>query len=334
MKVAEIRGALKKYDQNTLIELFVNAYKVVPKAKREELLDAMIADYQGTLEKKKASGNGDTIVDFGALEREINEFIDDAYSQNYFAPNRKISKAKRPKWRFMVKDYYKQLIKIKADVPYYESSVKLLCNLYEMLCYGCNYYIFSTDDPFRSIGILQQEFYRIVAERTFAAGYSPEKVKKMILLAVSDRLSRDALNMYMYSELIQLLKTADLKYMAIEEGKLLISEEDAKYQEGQSRKKKRYSNNYNDYAYTRKHNEITQFIMYIYVELGEVMEGVSFFYKMLKESNKEITMYILLGIVGEVEDDKIWKQVYEDGIRRRIKPRESLREEYEELQTE
>ena len=337
MKVAEIREELKKYDQKTLIELFINAYKAVPKARKEDALDALIVDYQGTMEKKATGSiNGvASIADFEVLQREINEFIEDGYAQNYYAPNKKIPKAKRPKWRFMVKNYFKLLILIKIEDPCFESSVNLLYNLYKMLCYACNYYIFSTEDPFRSVGILQQEFYRIVAERTFATGYSTKNMKTMILLAVSGGLSRDALNIYMYFELLSLLKTADLKYIAIREGKQLISEEIAKYQEERTRKKKGYSySSYVEYEHDRLVNELTELIMLIYVELGEVMEGVPFFYKTYKEINKEITLYILLRIVETANDDRIWEEVYEDGIRRKIKPRESLVDKYEGLQCE
>lgn len=42
MKVAQVRDALKKYDQATLIELFINAYKIVPKARKEGELDPLI----------------------------------------------------------------------------------------------------------------------------------------------------------------------------------------------------------------------------------------------------------------------------------------------------
>ena len=39
------------------------------------------------------------------LELELEEFLSDAYAQNYFAPNRFVPKSERPKWRFKVKRF-------------------------------------------------------------------------------------------------------------------------------------------------------------------------------------------------------------------------------------
>ncbi|MEZ0118499.1 UNVERIFIED_ORG: hypothetical protein ABRZ91_002456 [Heyndrickxia coagulans] len=46
----------------------------------------------------------------------------------------------------------------------------LLEKLYEMLCYGCGYYIFNTDNPFRSIGMEQVELFDILLKRKFSMG--------------------------------------------------------------------------------------------------------------------------------------------------------------------
>ena len=337
MKVAEVRNALKKYDQDTLIELFVSAYKMAPKARKEDELDPLIMDYKKVIEDRKSTGKTkkNAIVDFAALENEIELFISNAYDQNYVAPNRVVPKAKRSKWRFMVKGYIKQLTTVTVDDSNYESSVKLLLSLYKMLCYGCGYYIFSTDDPFNSIGMQQPNLYRIVAERTFATGYSPQKIRAMINLAVEECLSREALHTYMYFELANLLKTPDLKNIAILEAKEMIVEENTRHQETLSKMTKKERRHYNmrhaDYEHERIINELSELVMILYLVLQEFMEGVPFFYKTYQEKDKEIILFILLRTASMIEDNKIWKQVYEDGIKRGIEPRESLQEMYKEL---
>ena len=52
--------------------------------------------------EKKKKGSA---VSFEELEREMEIFFENAYAQNYFAPNRVIPKSQRPKWRFMVKNF-------------------------------------------------------------------------------------------------------------------------------------------------------------------------------------------------------------------------------------
>ncbi len=73
-------------------------------------------------------------------------------AQNYFAPNRVIPKNQRPKWRFMVKNFIKELEKIPPDSENFAESVQLMDQLYALICLARNVYLFSTDDPFRSIG--------------------------------------------------------------------------------------------------------------------------------------------------------------------------------------
>ena len=153
MKVGEVREKLKEYDQAALIEMFVAAYKLLPKYAKETEMDPIIQN--GIPSGKERKAKQEAPMDFADLEAEILEFVEDAYQQNYFIPNRKIPKSKRPKWRFMVKDYMKKLQKIPERDEHFERSCELLLKLYSMLCYGCSYYIFSTDDPFRSVGITQ-----------------------------------------------------------------------------------------------------------------------------------------------------------------------------------
>ena len=48
---------------------------------------------------------------FVELEAQIETFLENAKAGNYYAPNRVIPKSQRPKWRFLVKGYIKELKK-------------------------------------------------------------------------------------------------------------------------------------------------------------------------------------------------------------------------------
>ena len=57
--------------------------------------------------------------------------------------------------RFKVKRYLKILLDVPSDHPYFSQVVILIREIYKMLSYGCGVYIFTSDDPFASIGMEQ-----------------------------------------------------------------------------------------------------------------------------------------------------------------------------------
>lgn len=82
-----------------------------------------------------------------------------------------------------------------------------------MICDACNYYLFFTEDPFRSIGWGQQDFFGLLVRKTFAAGYSREDVSRLLLLATTGGLSRESLHIEQELVLLGELKTSDVKYI-------------------------------------------------------------------------------------------------------------------------
>ena len=329
MKVGEVREKLKEYDQAALIEMFVAAYKLLPKYAKETEMDPIIQN--GIPSGKERKAKQEAPVDFDALEAEILEFVEDAYQQNYFIPNRKIPKSKRPKWRFMVKDYMKKLQKIPERDEHFERSCELLLKLYSMLCYGCSYYIFSTDDPFRSVGITQPELYRLVAARTFQTGWTEKNAREMIKAAAFCGLSRECLHEYLYMELSGILKIPDTKELIIEQAGLLLQEEEEKLAELNRQKKYAYDSSHREFEYRENIKELNELITGLYVTMRETEKAIKSFWKYTEERNREISLYILLRVIDRFGDDADWKLAYEDGLKRRIKPREVLREKYRNL---
>lgn len=320
MKVQELRQVLSKADRSLLEKAFVESYKKFPKRQKEEI-DQIITDI---LEGKdtSASAKKNSPVNFDELKGQITFFIENAYAQNYFAPNRIIPKSQRPKWRFMVKNFIKELQKVSADGENYQESVKLLTDLYRLICYACNYYLFSTDDPFRSIGWEQSAFFQLVVKKTFGDGYSREKISALLLYAVTGGLSRESLYIFQEMVLLMELKTSDVKYMVIEEAKKLVETQEVKLSGLGKYDGKRY------YLETAI-NELCNMILITSIDLAEPEEGIAYYFKKCRKSSQEIVLYRALDVVNQMEgDNRLWLDVYRYGLKKKIKPREFLVEEY------
>lgn len=320
MKVQELRERLRASDRENVEKAFVESYKQLRKGQKEEIDSVLIEILEGrAVEKKKDQA----VVSFEELEQQIMEFVKNAYDQNYFAPNRVIPKSQRPKWRFLVKNFIKELEKVPLESDNYEKSVKLLADLYHLICDACNYYLFSTDDPFRSIGWSQPDFFQLVVKRTFAAGYSREAILQMLAAAVTGGLSRESL--YIKQELVLLggLKTSDVKYIAIEEAKKLVEET-----EGKLAGLKKYENG--RYTLKEKVNECCAMILLLSIKLAEPQKGIEYYFKHSRENSMEITLYCALDVADWMDRDDMWIKVYEYGMKKGIQPRDSLRKAYEE----
>lgn len=321
MKIQELRGLLKTTDKERLEKAFAESYKKFTKNQKAEV-DQIIHDVLETGDLKAVRKKES--VNLEELEPQITQFLEYAYAQYYFSPNRVVPKSQRSKWRFMVKNYIKELEKISVENEHYEKSVKLLTELYRLLCEACNYYLFSTDDAFRSVGRAQADLFHCVVKRTFATGYSREKIAGLLLLAVSGGLSRESLYIFQEWELLAELKTSDVKYMAIEEAGKLVKE----------RKEKRKGLKKYDtqrYYLDEEINELCGMILMIAMALAEPESGIKYYFQNCERTNKEITLYCALDIVDWEKNPELWMQVYEYGIGKKIKPRDSLVEKYHEL---
>lgn len=263
-------------------------------------------------------------MDFEDLEREITRFLENAYAQNYLVPNRVIPKSQRPKWRFMVKNYIKELEKISVENENYGRSVKLLTDLYHLLCEARNYYLFSADDPFRSIGWVQSDLFHNVVRKTFGLGYSREKITALLLDAAGGGLSRESLNVYQERVLLAELNTSDVKYMAIEEARKLIEERKEKL-----KGLKKYD--YKRYFLSEEVNNLCGMILMIAIKLAETASGIEYYFQNYEETDKEITLYCALDLVDWEENVELWIQVYEYGIGKKIVSRDFLVKKYNEL---
>lgn len=320
MRIDELRRLLNTADRANLEKAFAECYKQLRKGQKEEIDQILTDILEGKAAKKKKA---EKAADFEELEHQIQVFIDNAYAQNYFAPNRNVPKSQRPRWRFMVKNFIKELDKISLESKNYQRAVKLLTDLYCLICEACNYYLFSTEDPFRSIGWAQYKFFELVVKKIFAAGYSRESISRLLVIAATGGLSRESLYIQQEMVLISSLRTSDMKYMAIEEAKKLI--------EGTKEKLSKLGN-YDDRRYEAEEavNEFCGVILLLSVELAEAEKGVKYYFKNSQKADKEITLYCVLRLIGMIEENDLWIEVYEYGKKKEIEPRDSLQAEYEE----
>src|SRR3990172_323369 len=152
MKMSEVRRAIEKYSEDQLRTIVLGLYKAIPNSVKEEhRVDALLMNPDSLKQRTPKTRQQDG-PDIGVLKVETEQFVDHAYKQYYFAPNRFVSKQNRPKWRFVVKRLYKGLLAASADEGDIPEAANLLEKLYQLLCYSCSYTLFSAYDSFRSVG--------------------------------------------------------------------------------------------------------------------------------------------------------------------------------------
>lgn len=88
MLLSEVKELLKKYSQEELTLLVAEMYKGMPKRLREDKdIDRMIQDIHAYLDIGKLGKKQDGQVNIAVLKQEVEQFIDYAYKQYYYAPN-------------------------------------------------------------------------------------------------------------------------------------------------------------------------------------------------------------------------------------------------------
>ena len=320
MKISELRTLLAQTSPEDLTQIIVEIYRALPKRTRENLaIDKLLKNpttARATTKQAKAAAQS---VDMDALKWEIEEFLSDAYAQNYLAPNRFVPKTERPKWRFKVKRYFKEINAAVAEPGSIERASELLANLYHMLCYACDFVIFSAYDPFQSVGISQTEFFDAVL------GLKAEHLELGKFIYYSLRLIRDSrLNRYsLGSNLVQVLvdrlRTPESLEMAIQRAAQWISNPDPAPDP-----KRKYSS---EDATER----MAQFGFLAYIKLSDYDKAIDFFKRHYKRSKPEMTLYVLLEWLRSLHREELWQREYERAIQAGIKPRDSLARAYDHL---
>lgn len=223
----------------------------------------------------------------------------------YASPNKIISKKERPKWRFKVKKYYKELINVDVNTQKGKIATDLLLQLYSILSIGTTSLRFSNWDTFRSIQVPQTEFLKTVLDRKMQEEVTKEDIKKCInilTLGVDSDTLTDSL-FYIYSDS---LNNDKQRLMSIEVLKENIVELQDKL------KTKEVKNSWNKQYHIEKDiNNFTTLILFLYININQVDDAINFYYKNYIEDSKEILMYCLLEYLEEFELYEEWVREYE-----------------------
>ena len=326
MKIAEVREKLAKYSNKELRIIIAELYKAIPKAiKEEQGIDALInnpldADKTGK-KRKKAS----PALDIESIKFETEQFIENAYEQNYFAPNSVIHKKDRPKWRFIAKRLFKELTlaaSVEENIPL---ASELLEKLYVLLCYSCEYVLFSAYDSFESTGIEQKEFFHRVLLLKSQHEKKPDFVRNAISIMINNGLNRYTLYSTLMDVIIDFVKTPDLKEMAITTCDELLLELKSDHTT------KRNSDTFT-YEQEEKIQNLAEMAFLCYAQLHEYEKAIDHFKKNYVETDKEIFLYILLKLLFSLNQKDYWIREYEVALKEGVQPRENLRKMYRFIQ--
>jgi hypothetical protein len=158
MKVSELKSILKnQYDQDQLIHLAVEMYKIIPKAKKEHheidvlILNPLIKEVEKA--KKEAVAKGE--IDWQEEAKAIDQFIEYAHLKYFFGKNTFVTSKEQSNWRFTVRRWVKDLSNPKAINVEPELKGELIYKLYMMIMEDYDERYFPGEDPIRSIGIPQ-----------------------------------------------------------------------------------------------------------------------------------------------------------------------------------
>ena len=325
MKIQELRNKLADAPREDVEKIAAELYKLLPKAKKEFEADDVIEAVLAHKDNKPKTVK-DAPVDIMTLKYEIEAFLSNVDNYYYYEPNRIVPKSKRSKWRFEVKGYVKQLDKVPLDGEDSAVAAGLFRELYKRLCRGCGYYLFSSEDPFRALGITQPDFYERVISRSFALGINDVSLKNALKDATTVFLDRETLHEYMESVLVEKLPTSDSKYRAISIAMEMIDE-----MEESLKPLSKYSDR--RYSLESDIDNLCDTILGISINLGEPDDAIKNYWLHDKSFDKEVTLYKLLRSIRYFGGGKeLWIKVYENAVKvRKVKPRRELVEQYEKL---
>lgn len=290
LKISEVRSLLKDHNPESLHLIAEGLYKILTKQQKlDNNVVELIQNPRKSTQQKSTEIKGAS-ASFATLKAEILFFEEHAYAQDYLIPNRYISKAERPKWRFHVNRFYKALLEFSKHPEYQKDSAELLVKLYKVMTYACHYVLFSGYDVFDSIRIPQHSFFTSVLNALDQTSEKKTLVTQGVHLVTDNSLNRYTLYTDLMKILLEHLHTADMKQYLIEYCIGLRNEHLNKPHD----KKSAYRT---DYQYTEKLNNLTEFIFHAWMELGETDNAISDFRKYNQESSEEINLYVLIRLL-------------------------------------
>lgn len=317
MKIAELRSIINGHSKKQLEYLVAEFYKLIPKDKKEDYdIDTMVKNPAKEKATKKKTIKIRTIEE---ISEEVDLFDIYAREQYYLIPNRVISKKERPKWRFLVKRLYKEILIAANNGNSLTACAKELRKLYEVLTYSCAWQLFSAYDTFESVGISQSEFFEQIIKLYRKSLDINDFVFIGIKLIIDNNLNRYTL----YSELMDIYlkhcETPDMREQALKAANKFRDETEKIPDNPDYFYKKKYGMSYEK---INKLNLLTELIIKIYIELFNINSAVEFFKKYYIESDAEIKLYILIRFLFNANQPEIIVKEIENNMK--VKPRGNL----------
>lgn len=258
MKIQEVRDLIKDYPEDKLRLLIAEMYRRLPKKTIEEKdIDHLLKEPDTGKARRSTEANK---RDFSEVKYEAEEFLKNAKQGYYFIPNRIVAKKDRPKWRFVAKRLYKELLAHCQNTENLNESGRLLIAIYNVLCQGCGVYLFSSDDPFASVGIGQPDFFRDVVAVLKKGDTSTHWIDKSIRLIIDNDLDRQTIYEDLMFVLIDFLNTPPMKERVIALCHMIGKE--IKKTSERSRDAK--------YIAQKRNNNLVTLAFLVYKSLGEI----------------------------------------------------------------
>jgi hypothetical protein len=321
MKIAELRGIIDKYSNDQMKLIIAEMYKALPKQlKQESGIDKLIRNPDPSIHSRSKTKQIEA-PDIDLLEFDIDDFIENAYNQFYFIPNRIVSRQERSKWRFVVKRFYKDLLAAagsKEDLPV---AAELLEKIYDVLCYSCSYIIFNSEDAFESIGITQPDFFRQILLLKHENDENKSFIKDTLLLLINTRLNRNTLHSDLMYVVMEFLKTPEMREMAVSECTALL--EVIKMGPRPNKESWEYRNEEKE-----KTNLLAEMGFLCFAQLYEFENAVSYFNRHYLEASQEIKLYILLELLFRSNQKDLFLKEYDNSLKNGVRPRIELEKTY------
>ncbi len=301
MKIGELRDVIKAHSREQLEYLAAEFYKLIPKDKKVDYdIDSLVMH-----PPKKDGKKGKTKIvkkknarDIQDIAKEVEYFCSNAYAQNYLVPNQSISKKDRPKWRFVVKRLYKEILAAQDAGNDPVSCLNELVKLYEVLTYSCKWHLFRTYDSFESAGIDQSEFFLRILTLYRNHRDIKDFVHDTIRLIIDNPLNRYTLFSELIDYFIEQCNTADLINLCFQRVETIrndvLQEPDqesgffslsSKMYDGMSYEKKEKINNLTEIGFKAK------------IKMYEYDNAIAYFNEHHIESTPEVKLYILVSLL-------------------------------------
>ena len=168
---------------------------------------------------------------------------------------------------------------------------------------------------------MQTELLDLVLKKSLANGINKETIKRSIALILEPGLDRQTIHSELLCVLAANLKTTDAKETAIREA---MEQKAALDRAANISPKNKWRMSHTEYERNEKANILTELVFRLNILLCEYEEGIRYFKKNIRKTDKEIELYVLLELLYQYDLKDCLIIEYEEAVKKKVEPRESL----------